>query len=203
MRFILLCSLYEIYSWPHKSREMLYSKHELDKLCTLVKIQDSESHTLVDGTYMLRSPESVHLYPLPFPTPFPSPVHEQTLKLRMVKTKCIWPHALITTKAYLHRLPWIYNQLTLREILKSWGKRTVIWKLPTIPIGVVTRTFFSDNLYGNSCVRIHQIWIHCRDCGLLVLFFGLLWFFSYPSIFFIYMSWNISNMLLTYLYVTW
>lgn len=20
--------------------------------------------------------------------------------------------------------------------------------------------FFSDNLYGNSCVRIHQIWIH-------------------------------------------
>ena len=39
MRLILLCSLYEIYSWPHKSREMLYSKHELDKLCTLVKIQ--------------------------------------------------------------------------------------------------------------------------------------------------------------------
>ena len=69
MRLILLCSLYEIYSWPQKSREMLYSKHELDKLCTLVKIQDSESHTLVDGTYMLRSPESVHLYPLPFPTP--------------------------------------------------------------------------------------------------------------------------------------
>ena len=79
---------------------MLYSKHELVKLCTLVKIQDSESHTLVDGTYMLRSPESVHLYPLPFPTPS---VHEQTLKLRMVKTKCIWPHTLITTKAYLHR----------------------------------------------------------------------------------------------------
>ena len=100
MRLILLCSLYEIYSWPQKSREMLYSKHELDKLCTLVKIQDSESHTLVDGTYMLRSPESVHLYPLPFPTPS---VHEQTLKLRMVKTKCIWPHTLITTKAYLHR----------------------------------------------------------------------------------------------------
>ena len=98
MRLILLCSLYEIYSWPQKSREMLYSKHELDKLCTLVKIQDSESHTLVDGTYMLRSPESVHLYPLPFPTPS---VHEQTLKLRMVKTKCIWPHTLITTKAYL------------------------------------------------------------------------------------------------------
>ena len=48
MRLILLCSLYEIYSWPQKSREMLYSKHELDKLCTLVKIQDSESHTLVD-----------------------------------------------------------------------------------------------------------------------------------------------------------
>lgn len=48
--------------------------------------------------------------------------------------------------------------------------------------------FFSNNLYGNSCVRIHQIWIHCRDCGLLVLFFGLLWFFSYTSIFFIYMS---------------
>ena len=60
--------------------------------------------------------------------------------------------------------------------LKSWGQRTVIWKLPTIPTGVVTSTFFSDNLYGNSCVRIHQIWIHCIDCGLLVLFFGLLWF---------------------------
>ena len=80
-------------------------------MCTLVKIQDSESHTLVDGTCMLRSPESLHLYPLPFPTPS---VHEKTLKLRMVKTKCIWPHTLITTKAYLHRLPWIYNQLTLR-----------------------------------------------------------------------------------------
>ena len=86
MRFILLCSLYEIYSWPHKSREMLYSKHELDKLCTLVKIQDSESHTLVDGTCMLRSPESLHLYPLPFPTPS---VHKQNLKLKMVKIKCI------------------------------------------------------------------------------------------------------------------
>ena len=73
MRLILLCSLYEIISWLHKSREILYSKHELVKLCTLVKIQDSESHTLADGTYMLRSPESVHLYPLPFPTPPPLP----------------------------------------------------------------------------------------------------------------------------------
>ena len=57
-------------------RETLYSKHELVKLCTLVKIQYSESHTLVGGTYMLRSPESVPLYPL---SPLP-PVHTRKLR---------------------------------------------------------------------------------------------------------------------------
>ena len=57
-------------------RETLYSKHELVKLCTLVKIQYSESHTLVGGTYMLRSPESVPLYSL---LPLP-PVHTRKLR---------------------------------------------------------------------------------------------------------------------------
>ena len=57
-------------------RETLYSKHELVKLCTLVKIQYSESHTLVGGTYMLRSPGSVPLYSL---LPLP-PVHTRKLR---------------------------------------------------------------------------------------------------------------------------
>ena len=100
MRLILISSLYEIYFWPHKSREMLYSKHELVKLCTLVKIQDSESHTLVDGTYMLRSPESVHLYPLPFPTPPPLPRAWENFKTQDGQNK-------------MHLTPYTYHHQSL------------------------------------------------------------------------------------------
>ena len=51
------------------SRETLYSRHEWVKLCTLVEIQDSESHTLGGGMhlYVEFTRECAFVPPLPPP----------------------------------------------------------------------------------------------------------------------------------------
>ena len=114
MRLILLCSLYEIYSWPQKSREMLYSKHELDKLCTLVKIQDSESHTLVDVHMCWGHLRVCICTPSPSQPPSPPPCMSKLWNSGWSKQNAFDPIHLSPPKPTCIGIPWIFNQLTLR-----------------------------------------------------------------------------------------